>query len=68
MAPPVGLGRNQQDQRKDGQGPREVTVSDLQATILYLLGIDVWKFRLPTRGSVRAGPVGDAKVRKELNV
>jgi hypothetical protein len=45
-----------------------VTVHDLQATILHLLGLDAWKLRFPYQGLQQRliGPEGDAKVRKEL--
>jgi hypothetical protein len=45
-----------------------VTVHDLQATILHLLGLDAWKFRFPYQGLQQRliGVEGDARVRKEL--
>ena len=45
-----------------------VSVHDLQATILHLLGLDPWKFRFPYQGLQQRliGPEGDAKVRHEL--
>ena len=45
-----------------------VTVHDLQATILYLLGLDAEKFRFPYQGLQQRliGVEGDGHVRKEL--
>jgi hypothetical protein len=45
-----------------------VTVHDLQATILHLLGLDAWKFSYPYQGLLQRliGPEGEAKVRKEI--
>jgi hypothetical protein len=45
-----------------------VTVPDLQATILHLLGMDAWKFTYPYLGLDQRliGVEGDAKVRREL--
>jgi hypothetical protein len=45
-----------------------VTVPDLQATILHLLGFDAWKFQVPYQGLQQRliGVEGLAKVRKEL--
>lgn len=46
----------------------KMTVHDLQATILHLLGLDAWKLRYPYQGLQQRliGPEGDAKVRHEL--
>jgi hypothetical protein len=48
------------------EGP--MTVHDLQATILHLLGLNAWKLRFPYQGLDQKliGVEGDAKVRKEL--
>ena len=45
-----------------------MTVHDLQATILHLMGIDAWNFRYPYMGLPQRliGVEGDAQVRKEL--
>jgi hypothetical protein len=45
-----------------------VTVHDLQATILHLLGLDAWNFRFPYQGLPQRliGVEGDARLRKEL--
>jgi hypothetical protein len=45
-----------------------VTVHDLQATILHLLGLDAWKLKFPYQGLEQKliGVEGDARVRKEL--
>jgi hypothetical protein len=46
----------------------KMTVHDLQATILHLLGLDAWKLRYPYQGLQQRliGPEGDAKVRHEI--
>jgi hypothetical protein len=45
-----------------------MSVRDLQATILHLLGLDAWKLRFPYQGLQQRliGPEGEAKVRREL--
>jgi hypothetical protein len=45
-----------------------MTVHDLQATILHLLGLDAWKLRYPYQGLQQKliGVEGDARVRTEL--
>jgi hypothetical protein len=45
-----------------------MSVHDLQATILHLLGLDAWKLRFPFQGLQQRliGPEGDAKVRQEV--
>ncbi len=45
-----------------------MSVRDLQATILHLLGLDAWKLRYPYQGLQQRliGPEGEAKVRKEI--
>ena len=45
-----------------------VTVPDLQATILHLLGLDPYLLTFPYQGLRQRliGPTGDAKIRKEL--
>jgi hypothetical protein len=45
-----------------------VSVHDLQATILHLLGLDAWKLTYAYQGLHQKliGPEGEAKVRKEL--
>jgi uncharacterized protein DUF1501 len=45
-----------------------VTVHDLQATILHLLGLDAWKLTYPFQGLQQRliGPEGQATVRREL--
>ncbi len=45
-----------------------VTVRDLQATILHLLGLNAWKLHFPYQGLQQRliGPEGEGKVRKEL--
>jgi hypothetical protein len=45
-----------------------MSVPDLQATILHLLGIDAWKFTYPYQGLQQRliGPEGDARIRREL--
>ncbi len=45
-----------------------VSVHDLQATILHLLGLDAWKLTYPSLGLDQRliGPEGDARVHKEL--
>jgi hypothetical protein len=46
----------------------KVTVHDLQATILNLLGLDAWKLSYPYQGLQQRliGPEGEAKVRMEI--
>jgi hypothetical protein len=46
----------------------KMSVHDLQATILHLLGLDAWKLRFPFQGLQQRliGPEGDAKVRQEV--
>jgi hypothetical protein len=48
----------------------KVTVRDLQATILHLLGLDAWKLTYAYQGLQQRliGPEGEATVRKELLV
>jgi hypothetical protein len=48
----------------------KMSVHDLQATILHLLGLDAWKFSYPYQGLNQRliGPEGDARVRHELLV
>jgi hypothetical protein len=45
-----------------------MSVHDLQATILHLLGLDAWKLRYPYQGLQQRliGPEGEAKVRREI--
>ncbi len=45
-----------------------VTIHDLQATILHLLGLDPWKLTYPFQGLQQRliGPEGEAKVRREI--
>lgn len=45
-----------------------VSVRDLQATILHLLGLDAWKLTYPYQGLQQRliGPEGEAKVRREI--
>jgi arylsulfatase A-like enzyme len=45
-----------------------VSIHDLQATILHLLGLDAWKLTYPYQGLNQKliGPEGEAKIRKEL--
>ncbi len=45
-----------------------VSVRDLQATILHLLGLDAWKLTYPYQGLQQRliGPEGEAKVRQEI--
>ncbi len=47
-----------------------MTVHDLQATILHLLGLDPWKLTYPFQGLQQRliGPEGEATVRRELLV
>lgn len=47
---------------------RPVSVRDLQATILHLLGLDAWTLRYPYLGLQQRliGPEGEAKVIKEI--
>jgi hypothetical protein len=46
----------------------KMTVPDLQATILHLLGLDAWTFTYPYQGLRQRliGPEGAAKVRREI--
>ena len=46
----------------------KMSVHDLQATVLHLLGLDAWKLRFPYQGLDQRliGPEGDATVRREL--
>ena len=46
----------------------KMSVHDLQATILHLLGLDAWKLTYPFQGLQQRliGPEGDAQVRHEL--
>jgi hypothetical protein len=46
----------------------KVTIRDLQATILHLLGLDAWKMTYPFQGLQQRliGPEGEAEVRKEI--
>jgi hypothetical protein len=46
----------------------KMSVHDLQATILHLLGLDAWKLRFPYQGLQQRliGPEGDAQVRHEI--
>jgi hypothetical protein len=48
----------------------KMTVHDLQATVLNLLGLDAWKLTFPYQGLQQRliGPEGDAKVRAEILV
>ena len=45
-----------------------VSIHDLQATILHLLGLDAWKLTYAYQGLNQKliGPEGEAKIRKEL--
>ena len=45
-----------------------VSIHDLQATILHLLGLDAWKLAYAYQGLNQKliGPEGEAKIRKEL--
>lgn len=45
-----------------------VSIHDLQATILHLLGLDAWKLTYAYQGLNQRliGPEGEAKVRREL--
>ncbi len=45
-----------------------MTVHDLQATILHLLGLDAWKLSYPYQGLNQQliGVEGEARMRKEL--
>jgi hypothetical protein len=45
-----------------------MTIRDLQATILHLLGLDAWKLTYPFQGLAQRliGPEGEAEVRKEI--
>jgi hypothetical protein len=45
-----------------------ITIHDLQATILHLLGLDAWKLTYPYQGLRQKliGPEGAAKIRKDL--
>jgi hypothetical protein len=45
-----------------------MSVHDLQATILHLLGLDAFKLRFPYQGLQQRliGPEGEAKVRHEI--
>ena len=45
-----------------------MSIHDLQATILHLLGFDAWKFTYPYQGLQQRliGPEGDAQVRREI--
>jgi hypothetical protein len=46
----------------------KMSVRDLQATVLHLLGLDAWKLTYPFQGLQQRliGPEGEAEVRKEL--
>jgi hypothetical protein len=46
----------------------KVTIHDLQATILHLLGLDAWKLTFPYQGLQQRliGPEGEAQVRTEI--
>ena len=46
----------------------KMTIHDLQATILQLLGLDAWKLTFPYQGLQQRliGPEGEAKVRSEI--
>ncbi|HEV3119328.1 MAG TPA: DUF1501 domain-containing protein, partial [Gemmataceae bacterium] len=46
----------------------KMSIHDLQATILHLLGFDAWKFTYPYQGLQQRliGPEGDAQVRREF--
>jgi hypothetical protein len=46
----------------------KMSVRDLQATILHLLGLDAWKLTYAYQGLQQRliGPEGEAEVRKEL--
>jgi hypothetical protein len=46
----------------------KMSVHDLQATILHLLGLDAWKLTFPYQGLQQRliGPEGDARVRQEI--
>jgi hypothetical protein len=46
----------------------KMTVHDLQATVLHLLGLDAWKLTYPYQGLQQRliGPEGEAKVREEI--
>ena len=45
-----------------------MSIHDLQATILHLLGLDAWKLTYAYQGLHQKliGPEGEAKIRKEL--
>jgi hypothetical protein len=45
-----------------------MTIPDLQATILHLLGLDAWQFQYPYQGLRQRliGVEGHAQLRKEL--
>jgi hypothetical protein len=46
----------------------KMTIHDLQATVLHLLGLDAWKLTFPYQGLNQRliGPEGEAKVRDEI--
>src|SRR5207247_9541447 len=46
----------------------KMSIHDLQATILHLLGLDAWKLTYPFQGLQQRliGPEGEAEVRKEI--
>jgi hypothetical protein len=46
----------------------KMTIRDLQATILHLLGLDAWKLTYPFQGLQQRliGPEGEAEVRREI--
>jgi hypothetical protein len=46
----------------------KTTIHDLQATVLHLLGLDPWKFRVPFQGLEQRliGPEGKAQIRREI--
>jgi hypothetical protein len=46
----------------------KMSIHDLQATILHLLGFDAWKFTYPYQGLQQRliGPEGDAQIRREI--
>ncbi|HJT77090.1 MAG TPA: DUF1501 domain-containing protein [Gemmataceae bacterium] len=46
----------------------KTSIRDLQATVLHLLGLDPWKFRVPFQGLEQRliGPEGKAEIRREV--
>ena len=66
IKPGITVGRHRRAGLPIAENP--VSIHDLQATILHLLGLDAWKLTYAYQGLNQKliGPEGEAKIRKEL--